>query len=56
MASIRDIDRTVFSNVEKTIADNFTAEELKEISRIAARLSEILKTSIERQQELYKRL
>lgn len=51
MASISDSDRDVFSNAEKTVADNFTAEELQEISRMAARLRQILKASIDRQED-----
>lgn len=51
MASISDSDRDVFSNAEKTVADNFTGEELQEISRMAARLRQILKASIDRQEE-----
>jgi hypothetical protein len=55
MASISDSDRDAFSNAEKTVADNFTAEELQEIGRMAARLRQILKASIDRQQESFKR-
>jgi hypothetical protein len=55
MASISDSDRDAFSNAEKTVADNFSPEELQEISRMAARLRQILKASIDREQELLKR-
>lgn len=51
MTSIRDSDRAVFLNAEKTVADNFTTEELQEIGQMAVRLSEILQASIDRQQE-----
>lgn len=54
MASISDGDRIVFSNAEKTIADNFTDQELIEIGRMASRLKEILKASRDRQQESFK--
>ena len=55
MAFIKDSDRTVFSNAEKTVADNFTEGELQEISRMAARLREILQASTDRQQESWNR-
>jgi hypothetical protein len=55
MASISDSDRDAFSKAEKTVADNFTAEELREINQMAARLRQILKASIDRHQESFKR-
>lgn len=55
MASINDRDRDAFSNAEKTVADNFTAEELREINEMAVRLRQILKASIDREQESLKR-
>jgi hypothetical protein len=48
MPHINDLDRNVFSNVEKTIADNFTADELHEIHEMAERLRQILAASIGR--------
>jgi hypothetical protein len=54
MTLINDQDRSIFSNAEKTAADNFTADELREVHEIAVRLNMILKASIHRQQESLK--
>ncbi len=50
MARIPDIDRDVFSNIEKTISDHFTEEELNDIHEIARRLKKILKAVIAREE------
>jgi hypothetical protein len=49
MARIPDIDRDVFSNIEKTISDRFTEDELTEIHGIALILKQILKAVIARE-------
>ena len=49
MARIPDIDRNVFSNIEKTVSDHFTKDELNQIHRMAARLKLIIKAVIERE-------
>lgn len=48
MAQIDDSDRHVFSNAEKTVADNFTMDELGEIHEMAEKLRQILNASISR--------
>lgn len=48
MAQINDVDRHVFSSAEKTIADNFTTDELREIHVMAEKLRQILSASISR--------
>lgn len=50
MAYISDRDKDVFSNAEKTGANNFTEAELSEIHTMALRLREILDASIGRGQ------
>ncbi|MFZ0338532.1 MAG: hypothetical protein WAL45_10900 [Terracidiphilus sp.] len=49
MARIPDTDRIVFSNIEKTIFDGFTEEELDVIHKAAEILKQILNTAIARE-------
>jgi hypothetical protein len=48
MTYVSDKDRDVFSNVAKTVADNFVTDELREIHEMAVRLRQILDASINR--------
>jgi hypothetical protein len=49
MAGIPDIDRNVFSNIEKTISDRFTEDELNKIHEMAVKLKQILNAVITRE-------
>jgi hypothetical protein len=49
MARIPDTDRTVFSNIEKTILDRFTEDELAVIHKAAEILEHILNAVIDRE-------
>lgn len=49
MPAIPDLDRTIFSNAEKTILDDFTETELDEIHETAIRLDAILNKALTRQ-------
>lgn len=53
MPAINDLDRTVFSNAEKTIFDNFTTEELRLIHQIATNLDSILRSASSRRDRSY---
>jgi hypothetical protein len=49
MARIPDIDRDVFSNIEKTCSNHFTESELNEIHAFAAKLRQIYDAVIVRE-------
>jgi len=49
MARIPDTDRTIFSNIEKTISDRFTKDELDVIHKAAETLEQILNVVIARE-------
>lgn len=49
MARIPDIDRTVFSNIEKTICDRFTESELDVIHKAAEIRKRLLDAVIARE-------
>ena len=53
MAGISDKDKSAFSDAEKTIADNFTSEELLRISAMSKELRNILDAALNRQQDSF---
>jgi hypothetical protein len=53
MARISDKDKSVFSEAEKTITDNFTSEELLRISAMSKELRNILVAALKRQQDSF---
>ncbi len=44
MGELPNIDWNIFLNAAKTISDNFTEAELKEVHELALRLDRVLKT------------
>jgi hypothetical protein len=53
MSRISDKDKSVFSEAEKTITDNFTSEELLRISAMSMELRNILDAALKRQQDSF---
>jgi DNA-binding MarR family transcriptional regulator len=52
MPAIKDLTRNVFSELDKSILDNFTSEEIQKIDDLAAQLNQILTRAKRRAKEV----